>query len=63
MIWAPRPSTWAWVRPLTVPWLATGMKAGVSTVPWGVSRRPVRAAGERVLGGRPEGGVHGANRK
>ena len=43
MIWAPSSSRTAWVSPLTVPWLATGMKAGVSTVPWAVARSPVLA--------------------
>ena len=43
MIRAPIPSRTSWVSPLTAPWLATGMKAGVSTVPWAVARRPALA--------------------
>ena len=35
---------WSGVIPLTVAWVPTGMKAGVSTVPCGVIKRPRRAA-------------------
>src|SRR3989339_1557616 len=33
----------SWARALTVPWVATGMKTGVSTSPCGVDRTPARA--------------------
>ena len=39
----PVAASWSGVIPLTVAWVPTGMKAGVSTEPWGVSSRPVRA--------------------
>ena len=42
-IGAPASRTRSGVRPLTVAWVPTGMKAGVSTVPCGVCRRPARA--------------------
>ena len=40
---APASSSCAGVTPLTEPWVATGMNAGVSTTPWGVVSRPRRA--------------------
>ena len=32
---------------MTAPWVPTGMKAGVSIRPWGVSKVPARARSER----------------
>src|SRR5262249_6004358 len=43
MIWAPAARRSAGARLLTEPWVATAMKAGVSTAPRGVSMRPRRA--------------------
>ncbi len=34
------------LMPLTVPWVPTGMNAGVSTRPWPVSKWPARAGDE-----------------
>src|SRR5690242_8353390 len=45
---APASRTWSGVRPLTVAWVPTGMKTGVSTAPCGVSSRPSRAAPSRA---------------
>ena len=42
MIWAPVRRTSAALRPRTTPWVPTGMKAGVGTVPWGRVRVPAR---------------------
>src|SRR4051794_6120493 len=47
MICAPTARTMSGVSPLTVAWVPTGMKIGVSTVPCGVVSRPVRAAPSR----------------
>ena len=44
MIRAPRVSRSSEESALTVAWVPTGMKTGVSTGPWGVSSRPRRAA-------------------
>src|SRR4051812_18934246 len=44
MIWAPMDPSWSGVRPLTVAWVPTGMKMGVSTGPCDVCSRPRRAA-------------------
>src|SRR6185503_10614141 len=44
MIWAPAALRSSGLRLFTVPCVATGMKAGVSTSPWGVRSRPARAA-------------------
>jgi hypothetical protein len=41
---APASRTSSGLRLLTVPWVPTGMKAGVSTTPCGVVSRPRRAA-------------------
>src|ERR1035438_2530281 len=50
MIWAPISWRWAGVTALTVPWVPTGMKAGVSMAPWTVASLPRRAAvAESVL--------------
>src|SRR6202166_3035192 len=46
-------SSWG-VTPLTAPRVPTGMKAGVSTPPWGVVRRPRRAAGAAPRAAAPE---------
>jgi hypothetical protein len=35
--------SWSAVTPFTAPRLPTGMNAGVSKPPWGVSTRPTRA--------------------
>src|SRR4051812_42326838 len=43
MIWAPVAATSCGRRPLTVPWVPTGMKAGVSNAPCRVMTRPRRA--------------------
>src|SRR2546422_1637906 len=43
MISAPRSSSASCVKALTEACVPTGMKKGVSTVPWGVVRRPRRA--------------------
>ena len=40
IIRVPVATSWSGVSPLTVAWVPTGMKAGVSTVPCGVSSRP-----------------------
>src|SRR3972149_4971094 len=50
MIWAPTARSSSGVRPFTLACVPTGRKAGVSTVPWGVLRRPTRAGSG---GGRP----------
>jgi len=42
-IWAPVSASCGVLRPLTVARVPTGMNRGVSTTPWGVSKRPVRA--------------------
>ena len=44
MICAPVSLICAGVRALTVPWVPTGMKMGVSMVPCSVDNRPRRAA-------------------
>src|SRR6266550_711257 len=49
MISVPSSSRTSWVRPLTVAWVPTGMKKGVSTVPCGVVRRPRRASDGSVF--------------
>ena len=44
MIWAPMSvSSSRWWTPFTVPAVPTGIKIGVSIVPWSVSRSPARA--------------------
>src|SRR5215472_680165 len=43
MICAPSPSRMSWGTPLTDATVPTGIKTGVSTAAWGVTRRPVRA--------------------
>jgi hypothetical protein len=42
--WAPIPASWSGVTPLTVPRVPTGMKTGVTTVPWVVVKVDRRAA-------------------
>ncbi len=44
IIRVPVARSWSGVIPLTVACVPTGMNAGVSIVPWGVSSKPVRAA-------------------
>src|SRR5512138_1057198 len=44
MIWAPVVSTCSGVMAFIAACVPTGMKIGVSITPWGVSRRPRRAA-------------------
>ena len=44
MIWVPMSvSSSRWCTPFTVPAVPTGIKIGVSIVPWSVSRSPARA--------------------
>src|SRR5205823_7540885 len=43
----PTDASWSGVSPLTVAWVPTGMKTGVSTGPCGVASNPVRAAPSR----------------
>jgi hypothetical protein len=43
MICDPVAATCSGSRPLTVPWVPTGMNAGVSNEPWRVVTRPRRA--------------------
>ena len=40
---APVPCSWGMLTPFTVPRVPTGMKRGVCTGPWGVSKQPQRA--------------------
>ena len=53
-IWAPAARTSAGERLFTVPSVATGMKAGVSTAPWAVRIRPRRAAPSVPMTSKPK---------
>src|SRR5688572_24624625 len=53
----PAAASWSGVRPLTVAWVPTGMNVGVSTGPWGVVSRPVRAAPSRAVTAKVRGGL------
>src|ERR1700761_3196569 len=44
MMSAPAARTSSWCTPLIAPWVPTGMKAGVRTIPCAVAISPVRAA-------------------
>src|SRR6185437_10676223 len=58
MICAPRASRDSCVSPLTVPSVPTGMNAGVSMAPGGVSRRPRRAPVGSVARTSKRNGIH-----
>ena len=53
---APVPATSSGETPLTDPPVPTGMKTGVSTLPWGVANVPVRAAPSMGVQGEVEHG-------
>ena len=46
--WVPAARTCSGVSARTAAWVPTTMKAGVRTSPWGVAKRPARAAPARA---------------